>query len=183
MMQASDLSRYSNSWYDPGAGFLKRFLWYCFSACFFTSRFPVNGIKIFLLRVFGSRLGKGIIIKPGVNIKYPWKLSIGDYVWLGENVWIDNLAQITIGNHVCLSQGAFILCGNHDYTKSTFDLLISPVILEDGVWIGAKAIVCPGVKAGSHAVLTAGSLANKNLDSYMIYRGNPAMPIKDRILR
>jgi putative colanic acid biosynthesis acetyltransferase WcaF len=179
-MALTDLSRYNNDWYNPGAGFLKRSLWFCLNACFFTSRFPVNAAKLFLLRLFGARVGKGVVVKPGVNIKYPWNLMIGNYVWIGENVWIDNLSLVTLGDHVCLSQGAFILCGNHNYSKSEFDLQVSPVILEEGVWIGAKAIVCPGVTCSSHSVLTAGSLASKNLDSFMIYQGNPALPVKER---
>jgi putative colanic acid biosynthesis acetyltransferase WcaF len=179
-MAVTDLSSYNNDWYNPGAGFFKRSLWFCVNACFFTSRFPVNSVKLFLLRLFGASIGKGVVVKPGVNVKYPWNLQAGNYVWLGENVWIDNLSTVTLGDHVCLSQGAFILCGNHNYSKSTFDLQVSEVTLEEGVWIGAKAIVCPGVTCGSHSVLTAGSLASKNLDSFKIYQGNPALPVKER---
>jgi hypothetical protein len=97
---------------------------------------------------------------------------------VGENVWIDNLDTITIGNNCCLSQGAFLLCGSHDYTATTFDLMTKPIILEDGAWVGAKATVCPGVTMGSHSVLAAGSTATHNLDAYGIYQGNPA--IKNR---
>lgn len=146
------------------------------------SWFPFTGFKRFLLRLFGAKIGKGVVIKPCVNIKYPWKLSIGNHTWIGENVWIDNLDTVTIGNNCCLSQGVFLLCGNHDYKSSNFDLKVSPIILEDGVWIGAKAIVCPGITASTHAVLTVGSVATKNLDAYAIYSGNPAARIKDRIL-
>ncbi|MFI5150098.1 MAG: putative colanic acid biosynthesis acetyltransferase [Bacteroidia bacterium] len=179
-MQATDLSAYNNSWYNPGAGILKRTLWYCVNACFFTGWFPFNAVKVFLLRLFGARIGKGLVIKPRVNIKYPWKLELGDHVWIGEHVWIDNLDLVKIGNHCCLSQGAFILCGNHNYKKKNFDLMVSAVTLEAGVWIGAKATVCPGVTAFSHAVLTAGSVASKDLEAWYIYQGNPAQKVKQR---
>jgi putative colanic acid biosynthesis acetyltransferase WcaF len=181
-MQTTDLSVYNNAWYDPGAGLVKRILWYLVNACFFASFFPINGIKVFLLRLFGARIGKGLVIKPSVNIKYPWKLKIGDQVWIGEKVWIDNLDQVSIGNNVCLSQGAFILCGNHNYRKKTFDLMVAPVTLEEGVWIGARAMVCPGVTGRSHAVLTAGSVAYKNLEAYGIYQGMPAQLVKQRVI-
>jgi putative colanic acid biosynthesis acetyltransferase WcaF len=125
-------------------------------------------------------VGKGVIIKPRVNIKYPWKLTIGNQVWIGENVWIDNLGLVSIGNNVCISQGAMLLCGNHNYKKTSFDLMVGDIVLEEGVWIGAHAVVCPGVKCYSHAVLAVKSVATSNLESYSIYQGNPAMKVKAR---
>jgi putative colanic acid biosynthesis acetyltransferase WcaF len=115
-----------------------------------------------------------------VNIKYPWRLEIGNFVWIGEEVWIDNLGQVKIGDHTCLSQGCLLLCGNHNYRKETFDLMVGDITLEEGVWIGAGAIVGPGVHAASHAVLEAGSVSGKNLDAWTIYRGNPAQRVKSR---
>ena len=125
-------------------------------------------------------MGKNIFIKPKVNIKYPWLLKLGNNVWIGENVWIDNLDMVTIGNNVCISQGAMLICGNHNYKKSTFDLMTNPIILEEGVWIGAKAIVTGGVTAYSHSVLTVNSVISKNMDAYAIYIGNPAIKTKMR---
>jgi len=152
-----------------------RFLWYFINIIFFkSSLFPFNSLKLFLLRLFGCSLGKGVVIKPNVNIKYPWKLSLGNYVWIGEQVWIDNLDNVTIGNHVCISQGAILICGSHDYKKPSFDLITKEIILNDGVWVGTKSIILPGVVAESHAILSAGSVMSKNLENYTIYRGNPA---------
>lgn len=130
--------------------------------------------------MFGAKVGKGLIIKPHVAIKYPWKLRIGDHVWIGEGVWIDNLANVSLGNHTCISQGAMILCGNHNYKKSSFDLVVKDIVIEDGAWIGAKATVCPGVKVGSHSLLTVGSVATIALEPYWIYQGNPAQKVKMR---
>lgn len=183
MPNHTDLSKYDNSWYHPGAGFLKRFLWYCINATFIHSYFPVSSIKVFWLRLFGAKIGTGVVVKPNVNIKYPWRLKVGDHVWIGENVWIDNLDDVIIGSNVCISQGALLLCGNHNYTKTTFDLIIGKITLGDGAWIGAKAVVCPDTAVGSHAVLIAGSVASGNLEAYGIYRGNKAVKIKDREIR
>lgn len=130
--------------------------------------------------MFGAVIGKGVVIKPRVNIKYPWNLSIGEHSWLGEGVWIDNLGKVIIGSNCCVSQGALLLCGNHNYRKSTFDLMVGDITLENGVWIGAKAMVCPGVVCHSHAVLTAGSIATASLEAYKIHSGNPAVPVKER---
>lgn len=135
-----------------------------------------------MLRLFGASIGKGVNIKPCVNIKYPWKLRVGDYTWIGENVWIDNLDMVTIGSHVCISQGALLLCGNHNYKKPSFDLSVAPIVLENGVWIGAKAVVCPGITSHSHSVLTVNSVMATNMDPYTIYSGNPASPVRKRMI-
>ena len=177
----TDLSKFNNSWYHPGANALKRALWYYVNLIFFKSSWlPISGLKVFLLRLFGATIGKKVNIKPSVNIKYPWRLILGDYVWIGENVWIDNLDNISIGSNSCLSQGAMLLCGNHNYKKESFDLMTGKIILEDGVWIGAKAIVCPGVTCHSHSVLSVASVATKDLDANSIYQGNPAVKVKSR---
>ena len=181
-MLKTDLSKFDNSWYETGAGPIKRLVWYFINSIFLKSAFPINSFKILVLKAFGSHIGKNVIIKPYVNIKYPWKLTVGNNVWIGEAVWIDNLAQVTIANNVCISQGAFLLCGNHNYKKESFDLIVKEIKLEEGVWIGAKATVCPGVTCFSHAVLTVGSVASKNLDAGVIYVGNPAIKSRERII-
>lgn len=143
---------------------------------------PFGGLKKLVLRMFGAKIGKGVVIKQRVNIKYPWKLKIGDHSWIGEDVWIDNLGEVKIGNNCCLSQGALLLCGNHNYKKSTFDLMVGNITLEDGVWIGAKCLVTGGVYCHSHALLAAGSVTHKNLEAYHIYQGNPAIKVRERII-
>jgi putative colanic acid biosynthesis acetyltransferase WcaF len=179
-MDKVSLSSFNNSWYIPGSS-IKRFFWYYKNLFLFKSSiaWPYSW-KRFILKLFGAKVGKGVIIKPCVNIKYPWFLEIGDNVWIGENVWIDNLSKVKIGNDVCISQGALILTGNHDYKKSTFDLIVKPITIEDGVWIGAKAIVCPGVTMLSHSVLTAASVLIKDAEPYTIYQGNPAVAVRKR---
>ena len=137
---------------------------------------------LFRSRKFGAKIGKGVFIKPSVNIKYPWNLTIGDDTWIGEGVWIDNLGKVSIGSNVCISQDSMLMCGNHNYKKSAFNLMVGGITIEDGVWVGAKCLVCPGVTLHSHAVLAVGSVASTDLETYSIYRGNPAVKIKDRII-
>jgi len=182
-MKKVDLTLYNNSWYYPGNK-LKIALWYLINRCFFNTYIPFPSfIKVILLKLFGSNIkGDGILIKPKINIKYPWLLNISKNVSIGENVWIDNLAMVTINSNVVISQGAMLLCGSHNYKKATFDLIIGEIILEDGVWIGAKSVVCPGVVCKSHSVLTVGSIATKNLEEYSIYQGIPAIKVKTRII-
>ena len=176
----TDLSRFTNDWYRPGPRW-KVLAWFLIGKWFINSYLPLPvGIKTAILRAFGATIGRGVMIKPGVNIKYPWLLSVGDYVWIGEGVWIDNLAPVVLENNVCISQGAMLETGNHDYRKPTFDLIIKPIRLETGAWIGAGTVMCPGVVAHSHSVLAAGSVATRSLDAYGIYQGNPAVWVKKR---
>lgn len=185
MKRVTDLSSYSNAWYkaEIGASAFKQLLWYFVNGCFFINPlFPFSSFKCRLLRWFGASIGSGVVIKPAVNIKYPWKLKVGNHSWIGEKVWIDNLAVVVIGNNVCISQGAMLLTGNHNYKKSAFDLMVSGIELKDGVWIGTKALVCPGVCCETHAVLAAMSVANKNLAPFVIYQGNPAVALRTRII-
>ncbi len=166
-----------------GASKVKQVLWYFTNVLVMnTALIPGTKIRVALLRAFGATIGKDVVIKPAVNIKYPWKLSIGHHVWIGENVWIDNLTSVSIKNNVCISQGAHLLTGNHNYKKKSFDLIIKEIVLEEGVWIGAQSVVCPGITCKSHSVLSVGSVATQNLEPYFIYRGNPAIKIRERIL-
>lgn len=177
-----NLKTYNNSCYKPGSVF-KRAAWYFISALFFkTSIFPFYKIKVFILKSFGAKIGEGVLIKPHVTVKYPWFLEIGDFTWIGEYVWIDNLAAVKIGSHVCISQGAYLLTGNHDYKKNAFDLIVKPITIEDGVWIGAKSVVCPGVICKTHSILSVGSILSSDMEAYGIYRGNPALKVADRTI-
>lgn len=178
-MSKTDLSRFSNPDYRPGKP-LAIALWYVTSHLFFTTAFPFMAPKRVLLRLFGAHIGRGLVIKPKVNIKYPWKLHVGDHVWIGEHTWIDNLADVYIGNHCCISQGALLLCGNHDYKRPTFDLIVKPIHLEEGVWIGARAVVVQGLICKSHSVLGVGAVAQTDLEPYSIYTGIPAQKVRDR---
>lgn len=182
-LRRTDHSLFDNRWYHPGAGTLKNIAWYFVNHLFVHNPLiPVSSLKLAVLRLFGAKIGQGVVLKPGVNIKYPWRLSIGDHAWIGENVWIDNLADVHIGAHVCISQGAMLLTGSHNYKKTAFDLQIGEIRLEDGAWVGAQSVVCPGVVCGTHSVLAVLSVATSALEPYTIYQGNPALPKRKRVI-
>ena len=143
---------------------------------------PFSGLKVMLLRWFGATVGEGVVIKPSVNIKYPWRLHIGNHVWIGEKAWIDNLGDVFIADHCVLSQGAMLLSGSHDFSRCTFNVQVDKIVLEEGVWIGARAIVYMGATCKSHCILGANSIALKDMDSYAIYYGNPAVKISERFI-
>lgn len=141
-----------------------------------------SSLKVGLLRFFGGKVGRGVVVKPSVKIKYPWFLKVGDHCWIGEQVWIDNLAQVTLGNHVVVSQGAYLLTGNHDYKSPHFDLSLGPIVIGDGAWIAARSIVGPGVTVGTLTVLGLGAVATRDLEERSVYGGNPAQRLRERIL-
>jgi putative colanic acid biosynthesis acetyltransferase WcaF len=128
----------------------------------------------------GARIGDGVRIKPGVKVKFPWRLVVGEFVWLGENCWIDNVASVTIDSHTCISQDVYICTGNHDWSSPTFALKDTPIHIGEGCWIAARAMVGPGVTLGRGAVLCLGSVTGRSLEPMTIYAGNPAQPIKIR---
>jgi putative colanic acid biosynthesis acetyltransferase WcaF len=173
--QPVDLSRFDNAWYDPGRSLFVRSLWLLLNAVFLQSAlpWPMRG-KAYLLRMFGAKVGAGVVIKPRVNVKYPWHVSIGDHAWIGEGVWLDSLAAIEIGAHACLSQDCLVETGNHDWSQPGFDLLVRPVRIEQGAWAAARSTLLPGARLASHAVLCAGAVLAGETEPWGIYAGVPA---------
>ena len=180
---AVDLSKFENSWYNSGRGFLVRTLWHFVNALFLQNPLnPSSKLKIIVLKLFGAKIGLGVVLKPAINVKYPWNLEIGDHSWVGENAWLDSLAPIKVGSHCCISQGVYFCTGNHDWTDPAFGLVVKPIVIEDGAWVGARATVLPGVTVASHSIVAAGTVMSKNTQPYMIYSGNPPVAIKKRIV-
>lgn len=152
-----------------------RVAWYVVSTVLFESAIHLPySWKAAILRLFGARIGRGLVIKPRVKIKFPWFLSIGNHTWLGERVWIDNLAPVQIGNNVCISQDALMLTGNHDYRSPSFTRFVRSVLIEDGVWIGARCIVCPGTVIRSGAIIEVGSVVKGSLAAHSVFGGRAA---------
>jgi len=159
---------------DRGVGRITEVIWYLTKVLFFLSAVPYPcGFKTWLLRRFGARVGSGLIIKPRVNIHMPWKLEIGDDVWLGEEVFILNFEKVAIGNNVTVSQRAFLCCGNHDYRVPSMPYRNAPIALNDGSWVGASSFIGPGVTIGVDSVVLAGSIVNSSLAGNGVYGGVP----------
>jgi putative colanic acid biosynthesis acetyltransferase WcaF len=157
-------------------------LWLAVQALLVSSWLPGSSHRRALLRAFGATIGARVILKPGIRVKFPWRLSIGDNSWIGERAWIDNLAEVRIGADCCVSQGAYLCTGSHDWSQPGFDLITAPITLEPGAWIGARASVGPGVTIGRGAVLGLGSVATRDLDAWTVYAGVPAIAVRQRII-
>lgn len=179
-----DLSQYQNSWYSPGRPVWLRALWFFAGLPLLrASWMPSSRVRRQLLRAFGAGVGRGVVIKPGVRVKYPWLLDIGEHCWIGEDAWIDNPGPVRLEKNVCLSQGVYICTGNHDWSDPAFGLKLGPIVIREGAWIGARALICPGVEVGQGAVAGAGSVVTKNLEPDTIYAGNPAAAVRARVIR
>jgi putative colanic acid biosynthesis acetyltransferase WcaF len=176
-----DLSSYDNRSYSPGRSRFARALWYLVSLAIFESGWvPLARPKCWLLRLFGARVGRGLVIKPQVWIKYPWRLAVGDHCWIGQGVWIDNLADVHLGSHVCVSQQAYLCTGSHDYRKPSFDLITRPVKVGNGAWIGARALILGDVAVGANAIVAAGSVVTKDVPAATVVAGSPARTLATR---
>lgn len=179
-----DLGHTSNRDYHPGRPIVVRLLWLVVEAIIFLNPlFHSYRVKTFVLRAFGARVGKGLVIKPNVHIKHPWRLGLGENVWLGERAWIDNLAQVTIGSNAVVSQGAYICTGNHDWSDPGMGLIHRPIEVRPGAWIGAFSRIAPGVIVGTDSIVTLGSVLLRDAEARGIYRGNPAIRVGERQIR
>ena len=183
-MSGVDLSRSSTAGFDPGRSYPVRALWVVVEALVLLNPIVTSyGLKRWLLRRFGAHVGRNVIVKPNVHVKYPWRLSVGDNSWLGERCWIDNFVQVAIGANVCISQGAYLCTGNHDWSDPAMTRFVEPVTVEAGAWVGAFARIAPGVTVGENAVVTLGSVLLENAEASGIYSGNPAVRVGERKLR
>ena len=171
-----DLSRYDNSDFDRGAPRWKEALWVVVGAVFLRSVLPwPSALRVALLRAFGARVGKGVFVREAVYVSFPWRLEIGDHVWIGEGVGILSLATVRIESNVCVSQRAYLCTGSHDRRQAEFSLRTGPITLREGCWIAAAAFIAPGVEVGAGATVSAGSVAIRDVPAGAVVRGNPAL--------
>jgi putative colanic acid biosynthesis acetyltransferase WcaF len=169
-----ELRRFNNVGFDRGASRAKEFVWIVVSALSVAGPIPGSGWRASILKAFGSKIAPGVVLKPRIRVKFPWRLEIGANSWIGEDAWIDNLAQVRIGCDVCVSQGAYLCTGNHDWSSPCFDLVTASINIEDQCWIGARAIVSPGTHMEEGAVLGMGAIASGRLAGWTIYSARRA---------
>ena len=180
LVQDLHLYKLPSNW-SPSAPFIVQSIWFCIGSPLLSNRFvPGSFWRVFLLRLFGCNILNKCRIKPGFRVKYPWKLSIGFACWLGEDVWIDNVSDVYLSDRVCISQGAYLCTGNHNYKLPTFDLISAPIHVGSDVWIGAKAVVAPGVSLSDNCVVCLSSVVLSDIPPFSIAQGNPARVVGTR---
>jgi putative colanic acid biosynthesis acetyltransferase WcaF len=174
-----ELKGYTVGDFDRGAPRWKEALWMLVKWVFFLNAFPwPSGLRVFLLRAFGAVIGVGVVIRSNVNVSYPWRLKVGDDVWLGEEVSILSLATVTVESSVCISQRAFLCTGSHDFRAPGFDLITKPITVRRGSWVAAQAFIAPGVEIGEGSMVGAGAVVLENVPAKSLMLGNPAQAVK-----
>jgi len=175
-----DLSIYDNSDFDRGAPRSKEAAWTFARFLFFQNAFPwPSSLRCALLRAFGAKIGREVVIRANVNVSFPWRLTIGDHVWIGEDVGILTLAPVTIESNVCISQRAYLCTGSHNFRRGDFKLQVAPITVREGSWIAAASFIAPGVEIGSGAIVSAGSVVFANVAPNTWVRGNPATAVSE----
>ena len=171
------LDRYDNSDFSRGASTLREVLWWVVRSLLFAPWFPIpSGIKVAALRAFGAKVGQGVVIRTRVNITFPWRLTIGDHVWIADEVLILSLAPVTIGSHVVVSNRAFLCTGSHRFRSENFDLVTRPIVIGNGCWIASQVFIAPGITLGPNSMCAAGAVVLKSAGPDQVLVGNPAVP-------
>lgn len=137
-----------------------------------------SALRVAWLRAFGAKVGQGVVVRSYVNVTFPWRLTIGDHVWLGEEVLILSLAPVVIESHVCISQRAFLCTGSHNFRAPKFDLITKPIVIRQGSWVAAQAFVAPGIEVGPGSMVSAGSIVLQDVPPGVLAGGNPAKVVK-----
>lgn len=175
------LDAYDQSWYEPGRSKVVILLWWLLQAVVFPlTPHASHGPRRWLLRQFGATVGQGVVIRPTARFTYPWNVSIGDHSWIGDDVVLYSLAQITIGQHCVVSQKSYLCTGSHDIHDPRFGLIVAPVTIENGAWVATDCFVAPGVTVGANSVVGARSSVLKSLPSGQICYGNPCRAVAPR---
>jgi len=162
-------------------GWYVQLWWIIQSTLFAASPQFMYAWRSFLLSLFGANIGKNVNIRPTVRITFPWKVSIGDYSWIGDNTTLYSLGEIEIGSNVVVAQRSYICAASHNYKKSSFDIYSEKITIEDEAFIATDVFVAPGVRIGQGVVVGARSSVFNNLPPMMLCYGNPAKPVRPRM--
>lgn len=174
------LAGYTTGDFQRGAPAWKEALWVAAKCVFFLNPLPwPSALRVALLRAFGAKIGRGVVVRAQVNITFPWRLEVGDHVWFGEEVLVLSLAPVRIASHVCLSQRAFLCTGSHRFETPGFDLVTRPITIHERSWIAAQVFVGPGVEIGPDSMVAAGSSVTKTVPPRVLAQGNPAVAVKE----
>jgi putative colanic acid biosynthesis acetyltransferase WcaF len=177
-----DLSKYDQSWFDRGRPSWYILLWWFVQAVTFPlTPHPLNGLRCAILRLFGAHIGKKVLIRPTARFTYPWKVTIGDYSWVGDDVVFYSLDQINIGSNCVISQKSYLCTGSHDIKDPAFGLKTAPITINNGAWVAADCFIAPGVNIGTNTVIGARSSVFANMPPGQVCVGSPCRPRHPRL--
>jgi putative colanic acid biosynthesis acetyltransferase WcaF len=175
LFDASTLDRGRPRWVEAA--------WILVKCAFFAPSFPwPNRLKRFLLRRFGATIGKGVVIRPRVNIHFPWRFRVGDHCWIGDGCQILNIADVTFESHVALAHEVYVAAGSHDIRSATMKGDYRPILIKSGTWVASRAFVGPGVTIHENCVVGAAAVVMKDIGPAVVVAGNPARVIRPRVI-
>lgn len=157
------LAEFDGAGYDKGRSYLVQALWLTVSGAIVRRWWCPNTLRIRILRLFGARIGARTLVRHNVKIHWPWKLSIGDDCWIGEDTWILNLEPVSVGDNTCISQAVLLCTGSHDRRSGSFAFDNAPITVGSGVWIATRATVLRGVHIGDRALVGATALVRSDV--------------------
>jgi putative colanic acid biosynthesis acetyltransferase WcaF len=170
-----DLSKFHLQENSRGRSILIVQLWRLFDSLFFnTSPQFMYGFRRFLLRLFGAKIGKDVLIRSTAKILYPWNISIGDYSWIGEDVILYSIGFISIGSNSVISQKSHICAGSHDYSDPYFTQTSIGIMIDSEVWIASDVFIADGVSIGKKSIIGARSSVFRDIPEFTISFGYPA---------
>ena len=176
-----DLAQYHQPGYDAGGSKIKMLIWWLVQAIAFPlTLHTAHGIRCTLLRLFGAKIGKSVVIRPTARFTYPWNIEIGDYSWVGDDAVLYSLAPIKLGRHCVISQKSYLCTGSHDISDPRFGLITGEIVVENGAWITTDCFVGPNVRIGANAVIGARSTVLTSMPAGQLCVGTPCKPIKPR---
>ncbi|MBD2580603.1 hormogonium polysaccharide biosynthesis acetyltransferase HpsU [Oscillatoria sp. FACHB-1406] len=179
-----DLRLYDQSHFDRGRSGAFILLWWLVQAVVFPlTLHNTHGIRCALLRRFGAKIGTGVVIRPTARFTYPWKVEIGDYSWIGDDVVLYSLDRIAIGSHCVISQECYLCTGSHDFESRSFPLKTAPIAVGNGAWVASDCFIAPGVTIGANSVIGARSTVLKDIPPEQVAWGNPCRPHRDRQMK
>jgi putative colanic acid biosynthesis acetyltransferase WcaF len=179
-----DLSRFSVPPKFRGRNKVLLQLWWFTQASLFKfSPQILYGFRRFLLRCFGAKIGRRVLIRPTAHITYPWHLQVGDYCWIGDDTVSYNLAPVVIGSHVAIAHRVYLCTGQHDISRVTFDIGAQPIVVEDEVWLANDCFIAPGIRIGKGTVIGARSTVLRDMPSGAVCAGYPCKVIRDRRMK
>ena len=170
-----DLRQYDQSWFDRGKpSWFILWWWFVQGIAFPLSLHNFNLFRCWLLRLFGAQIGQGVVIRPTARFTYPWKVEIGDYSWIGDDVVFYSLDKITIGSHCVISQKSYLCTGSYDIQDKAFGLITAPIIIGNGTWVATDCFIAPGVTIGEGSVIGARSSVFKDIPPQQVAWGSPS---------
>lgn len=176
-----DLRQYDQSWYNPGRPRWMILLWWLVQAIAFPLTLHAHhSPRRALLKLFGAKIGKGVIIRPTARFTYPWNVEIGDHSWVGDDVVFYSLDKIRVGQHCVISQETYLCTGSHNSQDPAFGLKTEPITIENGAWIATDCFIGLGVRIGANSVVGARSSVFSDLPSQQICLGSPCRPVRSR---